>query len=42
MRDPHAITSLQRAIQQETSEELRQDMQSVLDYLEQIRKCLLG
>lgn len=42
MRDPHAITYLQRAIQQEPSEELRQDMQSVLDYLERIRKCLLG
>jgi len=42
MRDPQAIPYLQRAIQQEPSEELRQDMQSVLDHLEQIRKCLLG
>lgn len=40
-RDPHAIPYLQHAIRQEPSEELSQDMQSVLDYLERIRKCLL-
>jgi len=40
--DPHALPYIEQAIQRESCEELRKDMEQVLAQLENTRRCLLS